>query len=180
LNGVAINLKDTAGIRTSLDEIEQEGIRKSLFALQDADLILYVVDSTDDAEDKEILEHIKNRNYIKIYNKIDLKPSEKQDGILLSTLSNNLNSLKDAILKKLNLREENYLNPSVNNVRELGLLEKIRIELKECIKENRENISLDLVAISLTNAYNDVLEILGETNTTDFSKEIFSRFCVGK
>ncbi|MEG1222192.1 MAG: tRNA uridine-5-carboxymethylaminomethyl(34) synthesis GTPase MnmE [Bacilli bacterium] len=180
LNGVAINLKDTAGIRDSKDEIEQEGIKKSLFALQDADLILYVVDSTDNDEDKELLEHIKNKNYIKIYNKIDLNPSEKQDGILLSTLSNNLDSLKDAILKKLNLREENYLNPSVNNVRELGLLEKIRAELKECIKENRENISLDLVAISLTDAYNDVQEILGETNTTDFSKEIFSRFCVGK
>lgn len=180
LNGVVLNLKDTAGIRNSSDEIEIEGIEKSKKAIDEADLILYIVSSIDNEEDSELFSLIKEKKYIKVYNKSDLNVPNKIDGINISAINNDISNLKTAIYKSFNLQDEDYVNPSVNNLREIGLLEKIKSNLDEAINENNDNMPLDLISISITRAYENVLEILGETNNIDVTKEIFSRFCVGK
>ena len=180
INGVTLFFKDTAGIRESDDIIENQGIIKSKKAIDECDLVLYIVDSTDENEDKSILESIKNKEVIKVYNKNDLSKVEKDDGISISALNKDIQTLKNEIYKKLKLTNDNYVNPSINNMRDLGLLEKIEKELSSAVFLTEQECALDLISINLTNAYALTLELLGLSNDCDISQEIFSRFCVGK
>lgn len=179
LNGIYLKLLDTAGIRESENLIEKEGIKKSKQAINEADLVIYVVDVTDKDEDLDILENIKDKIVVKVYNKSDLVKKD-DDKLYISALTNDIDPLKDEIIKKLNLSKENYQNPSINNARELGLLKKCYEYLNLVLQENNDGLSLDLISIDLKNAYNCILEILGEETDLDFTKEIFKRFCVGK
>lgn len=179
LNGIYLKLLDTAGIRESENLIEKEGIKKSKQAIDEADLVIYVVDATDKGEDLDILENIKDKIVVKVYNKSDLVRKD-DDKLYISALTNDIDPLKDEIIKKLNLSKENYQNPSINNARELGLLKKCYEYLNLVLDENKNDLSLDLISIDLKNAYNCILEILGEETDLDFTKEIFKRFCVGK
>lgn len=180
IKGITINIQDTAGIRNSDDVIEMEGIRKSKEAINKADLILYLVECGDTNEDVELLKLINKKKYIKVYNKMDTSNDKFDDGVMISAINNDIENLKTEIIKVLDLNEENYQNPSINNIRELGLLEKVYDLLKNTIQENDENQTLDLIAIYLQEAYELLLDVLGESSTVDFTKEIFSRFCVGK
>ena len=180
INGVTLFFKDTAGIRESDDIIENQGIIKSRKAIDECDLVLYIVDSTDENEDESILESIKNKEVIKVYNKNDLSKVEKEDGISISALNKDIQTLKNEIYKKLKLTNDNYVNPSINNMRDLGLLEKIEKELSSAVFLTEQECALDLISINLTNAYALTLELLGLSNDCDISQEIFSRFCVGK
>lgn len=180
INGVTLYFKDTAGIRESDDIIENQGILKSKKAILEADLVLYIVDSTDENEDESILESIKNKEVVKVYNKNDLSNVIKEDGISISALNKDIQVLKNEIYTRLNLTNDNYVNPSINNMRDLGLLEKIEKELSSAVNLTKNDCALDLISINLTNAYGLVLELLGLSNNCDISQEIFSRFCVGK
>ena len=180
INGVTLYFKDTAGIRESDDIIENQGILKSKKAILEADLVLYIVDSTDENEDESILESIKNKEVVKVYNKNDLSNIIKEDGISISALNKDIQVLKNEIYIRLNLTNDNYVNPSINNMRDLGLLEKIEKELSSAVNLTKNDCALDLISINLTNAYALVLELLGLSNDCDISQEIFSRFCVGK
>lgn len=180
INGVTLYFKDTAGIRESNDIVEKQGILKSKQAIDECDLVLYIVDSTDENEDETIISSIKNKEVIKVYNKNDISKLEKKDGISISALNKDIQVLKEEIYKKLNLTNENYVNPSINNMRDLGLLEKIEKELSSAVILTKKDCALDLISINLTNAYALVLELLGLSNDVDISQEIFSRFCVGK
>ena len=179
LNGIYLKLLDTAGIRESENLIEKEGINKSKQAINEADLLIYVVDVTDKDEDLDILENKTDKIVVKVYNKSDLVKKD-DDKLYISALTNDIDPLKDEIIKKLNLSKENYQNPSINNARELGLLKKCYEYLNLVLQENNDDLSLDLISIDLKNAYNCILEILGEETDLDFTKEIFKRFCVGK
>lgn len=179
VNGVSIKLLDTAGIRESDNIIEKEGINKSLEAIKSANIIIYVVDTTDKNEDKEILDLLNSKEVIKVYNKDDLHGG-KSDGIAISAISGDIDPIKKEIIKRLGLSKENYTNASINNMRELGLLEKVKENLEEAYDANKNNMPLDIISVSLTDAYQNVLDILGESTDLDISKEIFSRFCVGK
>lgn len=180
INGVTLYFKDTAGIRESDDIIENQGILKSKKAILEADLVLYIVDSTDENEDESILESIKNKEVVKVYNKNDLSNVVKEDGISISALNKDIQVLKNEIYTRLNLTNDNYVNPSINNMRDLGLLEKIEKELSSAVNLTKNDCALDLISINLTNAYALILELLGLSNDCDISQEIFSRFCVGK
>ena len=180
INGVTLYFKDTAGIRESDDIIENQGILKSKKAILEADLVLYIVDSTDENEDESILESIKNKEVVKVYNKNDLSNIVKEDGISISALNKDIQFLKNEIYTRLNLTNDNYVNPSINNMRDLGLLEKTEKELSSAVNLTKNDCALVLISINLTNAYALVLELLGLSNDCDISQEIFSRFCVGK
>ena len=125
------------------------------------------------------MQNLDNKLIIKVYNKADLI-EEKEDKLYISALENKIEPLKEKIMEVLNLTEDNFQNPSINNARELGLLEKCRNYLISSLKANKNNVSLDLISVDLKNAYNCLLEVLGEDTNLDFTKEIFKRFCVGK
>ena len=147
--------------------------------MEEADLILMVYDSSNvDKEDEEISSLLKNKKIIKVYNKSDLIDKKDSDFLYISALNGDINILKDAIISKLNLDQSNYTTPSINNARELGILENIKEQLLE-IKSNI-NLPIDLLASRLKEVLNLILSITGEDYDFDMISEIFSRFCVGK
>ena len=181
LNGIVINLFDTAGIRESNDEVESIGIEKSISKLKDSDIVLCVFDSQDfDDEDKKIIELVKNKNCIFVYNKVDLIEGKDDDKLYVSAINKDVEKLKEAIINKLGLSQENYDNPSIANTREIGILENIKEILEHVLIDVKAEIPLDLINSELKDAYLKTLSILGEDNDFDIAKEIFSRFCVGK
>ena len=181
LNGVIINLFDTAGIRESSDVVEEIGIKKSIEKLNDSDIVLCVFDSTNfDNEDKEILELVKNKKHIIVYNKSDLIKEKVADNLYISALNKDIEPLKNKILEILDLKKENYENPSIANVRELGLLKNIQEILKNVLRDTENNVPIDIINSEIKEAYLKTLSITGEDFDFDISKEIFSRFCVGK
>lgn len=181
LNGVIINLFDTAGIRESSDVVEEIGIKKSIEKLNDSDIVLCVFDSANfDNEDKEILELVKNKKHIIVYNKSDLIKEKVADNLYISALNKDIEPLKNKILEILDLKKENYVNPSIANVRELGLLKNIKEILKNVLRDTENDVPIDIINSEIKEAYLKTLSITGEDFDFDISKEIFSRFCVGK
>lgn len=181
LNGVVINLFDTAGIRESSDEVESIGIEKSISKLKDSDIVLCVFDSQEyDEEDKEITKLVEGKNTIFVYNKKDLVQNNLDDKLYVSALNKDVEPLKKAIIEKLGLSKENYDNPSIANTREIGILENIKTILEQVLIDVKSEILIDLINSELKEAYLKTLSITGEDNDFDIAKEIFSRFCVGK
>lgn len=177
--GVKINLFDTAGIRDSNDFIESIGIEKSKKKILESDLVLMVYDSTSiTEEDEEVSALLKNKNVVYIYNKKDLLTNLDGKKYYFSATNDNINSLKDKIFETLGLTLQNFKNPSINNAREIGILENIDFELKEIQKDY--DLPIDLMASKLKDVLNKILSLTGEDCDFDMVKEIFSRFCVGK
>ena len=181
LNGVLINLFDTAGIRESDDYVEGIGITKSIDKLNKADIVITVFDSMNlDEEDKKILDLIKNKDTIIVYNKSDINEYNNHDYIVTSAINKDVESLKQAILKKLNLSNENYVNPSISSTRELGILKNIKEMMAKVFNDASNGISIDLLSADIKDIYLSILSLTGEDHDFDIAKEIFSRFCVGK
>ncbi len=183
LNGISINLYDTAGIRESDDIIEEKGIVKSRKTLTDADIVIAVFDSTTfDDEDHNILDLIRNKQSIIVYNKKDLIKDKKTDKnvLYISALNNDVEPLKEKIISVLGLKEENYKNPSINNSREIGILENIKESLRKALIDAKNNVPVDLINVNIQDAYLKVLSLTGEDHDFDIANEIFSRFCLGK
>lgn len=180
INGVVFHLFDTAGIRDSEDKIESIGIEKSKKTIKEADIVVVVLDSSNDLddEDEQILEYTKDYDPIIVYNKDD---AGKQDNKLsISALNNQIEPLIKAIKERIGLDEKAFSKPALNNARQLGLLSKAKESLLTAKQDALNDLTVDLISTSLFDAYTSVLEILGEANQLDLSKEIFSRFCVGK
>lgn len=182
INGLLINLFDTAGIRQSDDVVESIGINKAKDLIAQSDLVILLLDSSRklDEEDNRLLDLTKNTKRIIVYNKSDLIDSKDNEKIYISSLNKDISSLTNKIFELFGIEEESYVRPSLNNARQLGLLSKIKQALEEAKQEAISGLSLDLVSVRLQEAYYTVLDILGENNDTDLSNEIFSRFCVGK
>ena len=154
LNGIILNLLDTAGIRDSYDEIEKIGIEKSKNLLDEADLIILVLEAgilLD--EDKKLIEMTKDKKRIIVYNKMETVKEKDPNKIYISALNKDIKALEEEIIKLFNLKELDELTPSLCSSREIGLLNKVKDNLFEEKKEAIEGISLDLVSIYLTNAY---------------------------
>ena len=179
IDGIVLHLFDTAGIRDSNDKIESIGIERSKKTIQEADIVVVVLDSSVDLddEDKQILEYTKKYNPIVVYNKDDSGESKE---LAVSALNNQIEPLIKAIKERIGVDEQSFSKPALNNARQLGLLSKAKESLLIAKKDAENDLTVDLISTSLFDAYTSVLEILGEANQLDLSKEIFSRFCVGK
>ena len=181
LNGVVVNFFDTAGIRESNDKVEMIGIEKSLEKLDKSDLVICVFDTSNfDEEDQEILKLVKNKNTIYVYNKEDLAKEKDNEKLYISALNKSVDPLKNEIIKRLGLSEENYNNPSIANTREIGILESVKKKLEDILRDTLTNIPIDIINSEIREVYLAILSLLGEDNDFDIAKEIFSRFCVGK
>ena len=176
LAGVPVHLFDTAGIRDSQDVIEQIGIDKAKKAVENADLILFVVDET--GFDNGLYALIKDKKHIIVNNKADIIKDKKQ-GLYISAKNNDVSPLLEKIKEELNIGELT-LKPSFNNARQLGILKLMAVQLRKAIEDTNNNQPIDLISVSIMSAYNCALDLLGENNKNDLTDEIFSRFCVGK
>jgi tRNA modification GTPase len=182
LNGININFLDTAGIHTTADKIEKIGIQKSYDALKKADLILLIVDGTQnklDPVEQDILEHYDN--VILVINKSDLPNKLKADGVKVSALKQDIAELKQAMLAKLELdltinNEALFLS----NSRHLALLTKTNEAIEQALNSLDQQMTSDLIVEDLEEAYNYLQELLGKQYDESLLDEIFSKFCLGK
>lgn len=184
-NGVKVNLIDTAGIRESDNTVEQIGIKLSKEKIENADLILFVLDSTRELTDdeKNLLKQIENKKVIYCVNKIDEKKFDFnfKNQIEVSSLKNqNIDKLKQAIYDEI--INKNIIGNStiITNTRHKISLENAEKQLKEALKTLENTISLELFSIDLTNAYSSLGEITGDSNKENIIDRIFSKFCLGK
>ena len=182
LNGVVLHLLDTAGIRESSDVVEAIGVNRAKKSIEEAELVIVVLDASNelDDNDKEILEMTEKLNRIIIYNKSDKTNDKNDNGIYVSALKQDIKPLVKEIYKVIGLEEQTFKQPALNNTRQIGLLKQARTALLKAKEDAENDLTVDLLSVSLMDAYNAILDILGERNRTDLSKEIFSRFCVGK
>lgn len=193
LQGISLNVVDTAGIRDTEDIVEKIGVDRARKAAQGADLIIFVVDGSCplDDSDREIMEFIKGRKSIVLLNKSDLETVvEKDDLEILSGQKvipvsakeeQGIEELEQEI-KRLFYHGELKLNDQVyiTNVRHKEALEQAFKSLN-MVKESIENgMPEDFYSIDLMNAYEQLGLIIGEAVDDDLVNEIFAKFCMGK
>ena len=182
IKGIPFHLLDTAGIREAEDTIESIGVERSKKAIDEADLVVLIVDAARGLQqsDEEILSQAKGKKTVVCYNKSDLINNKDEGRVLTCAKNGDVEELKNALFDCLGIGESSFLTPSFGNERELGLLREIDGYLKEAVDGAKEGLSPDLLSVMLQEAYNASRKLLGEEPTQDLSEEIFSRFCVGK
>lgn len=194
INGIPLNLIDTAGIREAKDEVEKIGIEKSKKLAKDADLIIAIFDSSKELskEDLDILNIAKNKKTIIILNKIDLKQiithedpkleSFKENIINMSTKNKiGLEELFKKITALFNLSEINLDNDIViTNERHKNLISKAIENLNKAEEILKQGMPVDIIAISLKDVLSNLGAITGEEAGEEIINEIFARFCLGK
>lgn len=186
VGGVKLNLIDTAGVRKSDDIVEKIGIEKSLNLIDEAELVLLILDASCPLsdEDKYLLEKTKDKKRIIIMNKIDLKlnNSYMDDVIKISAKNNDgIEDIKDAIKELFNVGTFMSKNLTFfTNVRQISLLKsaiKSLEDVEQGIKEERE---IDMIEIDLKLVWEKLGDIIGANYTEELIDNLFSRFCLGK
>ncbi|XMB86233.1 tRNA uridine-5-carboxymethylaminomethyl(34) synthesis GTPase MnmE [Mycoplasmatota bacterium WC44] len=187
VGGLLLNLVDTAGIRKTEDRVEQIGIQRSYKAIDEADLVIMVLDYSKklDKEDKELLKRIKSKNHIIVVNKIDLPKEIKllgnQNYIMISTTEETgIDNLRKIILDKAGVSNYKKDLTYLSNVRQISKLKEARYSMKDALESIQDSMPVDLISIDLQNAYYLLNEILGIQSTDLLIDELFSRFCLGK
>jgi len=194
INGVLLKLIDTAGIRQAVDEVEKIGIDKAKKIAQDAELIIYILDSSKELnkEEIEILENLKEKNLIILLNKIDLNQkifnnNEKllrftKDIINISAKNKTgIDKLYEKITEMFNLNKINLDNEIViTNQRHKNLIRQAKESIKKAKEALELNMPVDLVSIHIKETLEKLNSITGESVSEDVINEIFSKFCLGK
>ena len=189
IGGIPVKLVDTAGIRDALDEAESIGIRKSMEALADADLVLVVLDASkgETAEDAELLRLAENRSVILVGNKCDLGVSAQwsvasgQKVLTSAVTGEGIAELRGAILRHVGgetgaQAESGFLT----NVRHQGLINDSLLALEAAKNAVAAKVPHEMLLLDLYNALRPLDAITGATTTDDILNLIFSTFCIGK
>lgn len=178
-DGVKITLVDTAGLRESKDIVESEGIERAKRAIENADVVLHVIDST--ADDKDDID-FGDKLVFDVYNKCDVSNERNvakgnKSFVVSAKTGDGVESIAKAIAS---LFKENKVEGGelITSKRHVSALYQAKRALESAFEQ--KDSTLDIVLIDLTEAYNALGEITGKTATEDVVNSIFSRFCVGK
>lgn len=190
VNGILLNIIDTAGVRETEDIVEKIGVEKSLSLVNDADLIILVFNNNEKLtdEDKKLLEYTKEKNRIIVINKIDL-----ENNLDISNLKNErivkISALKDSGIEKLkneindmfNLEEINLGDFTyLSNSRQISLVKKA-VEISKNLEDALNNdVPIDLLEIDIKEICEILGEIIGESYDDKLIDTLFSNFCLGK
>lgn len=196
LHGIGLNIIDTAGIRSTEDVVEKIGVERALKIASDADLILYVVDSSValDESDEEILDLIRGKKCIVLLNKTDLVPVVEEEELRKKLRDAEISVIRTSTRDNTGIEEfENTIKEmffsgalSVNeeviitNMRHKQALEEARDSLLMVKKSLEDEMPEDFYSIDLMSAYASLGYIIGEEVGEDLVNEIFSKFCMGK
>lgn len=194
MDGVPLKITDTAGIRETDDIVEKIGVQKSNAAIDNADLILFVLDNNDvvSENDISIAKRIHDKRVIIIINKIDLESKIEEEKIT--------NILTDKPIIKVSIKEEKYLDrieeavskmffggkleinndTLITNVRHKSLLENARADLTQALESLKNKMPIDCVSIDIKNCLENLGSITGDHISEDIIDEIFKNFCIGK
>lgn len=194
INGIPLKLLDTAGIRETADVVEQIGVERSRSALQEADLILLVLNHNEPLNEDEIklIEQIGSRQVIVIINKMDLpqkldldtvRAHFNDDRIVQMTIAEQkgMDDLEEAISSiffsgKVESNDLTY----VSNVRHIALLKKAHRSLQDAYEATEQHIPIDMIQIDVRSAWESLGEIIGDAVGDSLIDQIFSQFCLGK
>lgn len=208
IGGLPVRLVDTAGIRQALDEAESIGIRKSLEALADADLVLVILDASQSMQetDRELLQQVRSRAAIIVQNKIDIAPcsgeaanANRQPGkdrslggqfsgggfalppVQTSALTGKgIEELRATILRQIGGDGAQTETGFLTNVRQQDLVKKAIAGLNAATRAVDQKIPHEMILLDLYNALRPLDEITGATTADDILNRIFSTFCIGK
>ena len=193
IEGIPFKIIDTAGIRDSVDKIEQIGIEKSRKVAENSDVILAIFDVSKplEKEDFEILKVIDNKKAIIVLNKIDLEgnyETEKtlknanKDTVMVSVKEKNgIDKIYSKLIEMFNLNEIELDNTNVvTNLRHKQLIDCGKQNTIDAIFALKNNLPVDIIAINIKEILENLGKITGEAVSEDIIKEIFAKFCLGK
>ena len=187
LDGIILNIIDTAGIRNTSNIVEKIGVEKTKERLKTSDLILMILDNTDklNFDDKKLLKQIKDKRHILVVNKVDQekKIDYKNDNIIYISAKENIgiDELKNKIKELFNLEKIKAKDfNALSNKRQILLLESTLNIVKQIEKGIKDNIPIDILEIDIKKAYQTLGEIIGENTNNELIDQIFASFCLGK
>lgn len=195
VNGIPVKITDTAGIRETEDVVEKIGVEKAKKALENADLIVIMVDASAgiSEEDLEITRQVGDRKFILLVNKVDIaavsdvdsivKQFEGASKIIRTSIKEGtgIEELENTIEQMFTKGEINTENDIlVTNVRHKDLIEKALTSIKDACTAYEAGMPLDCITIDIKNAAEYLGQVTGESVNEDIMHEIFSRFCIGK
>ena len=188
LDGIMLNVIDTAGIRQTDDVVEKIGVERSIKTIDSSDLVIFILNNNEiiSEEEKELLQKLEDKKKIIVVNKIDLE--NKLDKRILENFIEisvkeelGIDKVKEEIKKLFNLGEIEANDMTyLSNARSISLLHKTMNSINEAIKEIELASPIDIVELNLKDAWNTLGEVIGETYTDELIDELFSRFCLGK
>ena len=193
LSGISLNIIDTAGIRETEDVVEKIGVKKAKTYAKDADLVIYVADSSTqlDENDEEIMELIRDRKAIVLLNKMDLDLVTTEEMIrerldkpvipISAKEEQGIDRLEQTVKDmfydgNLSFNDQIY----ITNMRQKAALSEALESLKQVMTSIQNQMPEDFFSIDLMNAYEELGSITGESVGEDLVNEIFSKFCMGK
>lgn len=193
IGGISLNVIDTAGIRNTDDVVEKIGVSKSKEYMENADLVIYVVDSSTslDENDREIMDNIRDKKAIVLLNKSDLETETTVEDVLkhldkpvisISAKQNiGIQILENTIEEmffsgKISFNDEVY----ITNIRHKNALAESSGSLQMVLDSIESGMPEDFFTIDMMNAYEELGTIIGESVGEDLVNEIFSKFCMGK
>ena len=199
VENIPVSLVDTAGLRETIDTVEKIGVERARRTMIDADLVMAVMDVTDDdiEDDVGILESVATMRHVIVLNKIDKSDAKSVEGFrhrLLERLGagqresveisaksgTGLDSLKSALIKPFSSSDLNLDGFLVSDARHYDLLRRAQDEIVNSAGLLKSGTTEEIVLVGLHNALRFLGEITGETTTEDMLTRIFSTFCIGK
>lgn len=191
ISDIPISLIDTAGLRNTTDTVESIGVERSRGLMSDADMVIVMLDVSDDVtdEDREIINSVSNVPHVIAANKIDVldkieltkTKSQRPKTVYISAKTGEgLDDLRRAIIKPFRAEEINTAGFLVTDARHHDLLLRTKDEIEQSLMNLDEKLSEEIVLVGLHNALRYLGEITGETSTEDMLSRIFSTFCIGK
>lgn len=190
LDGIILNIIDTAGIRQTDDIVEKIGVEKSIQLIDDSELVLFVLNNNEKLteEDRSILKKLQGKNHIILVNKTDLDKKLELDElkdekiIFMSMVTHTgIEELKDAIrkmfqLEKITTGDLTYLT----NARGIALLNQAKESLHDVMVGIENHMPIDMIEIDIKNIWNLLGEMIGESYEEELIDQLFSQFCLGK
>ena len=194
IKGIPLKIIDTAGIRKTNDKIEEIGVEKALKVVENADLVLTILDNTQELsdEDYKILDLIKDKNAIILLNKTDIDSEKLEKNQKIKELNkkvikisaknrSGIEDLYEEIENMFNIKEIDIDNGNlITNIRHKTQITNAINSINESINNVEMNLPIDIISISIKQALEDLGKITGDNVSEDIINEIFSKFCLGK
>ena len=192
INGILLHMIDTAGIRETEDQIEAIGVEKSFKIMEESDLILFMLNNNEELteEIQELLKQIRNKKYLVLINKIDLKNKLDREQLqvdssriieLSITEDKGIDELKNKIEELFNLNEIETKDPTyLSNTRSISILKRCLKRIEDIEESLKNNMPIDMIELDIKNIWEELGTINGSTYEEELLDEMFKRFCLGK
>ena len=192
INGIILNMIDTAGIRDTEDIIENIGVEKSLKIMDEADLVLFMLNNNEEVTDDliELSTKLVDKKYLVLINKTDLETKldttklniDKDRIVNLSIINNQgIDELKDKITELFKLNELETKDPTyLSNTRSISILKNCLKKVEEIEESLKNNLPIDMIELDIKAIWEELGKINGSTYEEELLDEMFKRFCLGK